>query len=82
MEELAMWAEEKSPRGEMVVVVAGASDDSTGIDPAQLAAEARALMAEGVERRAAMSRVARSNGVRRTDVFDALVRAENDGGSD
>jgi 16S rRNA (cytidine1402-2'-O)-methyltransferase len=83
LEELASWAADNGPRGEMVVIVAGAATDAAAeIDPGRLAAEARALMADGVERRAAMGQVARSNGVRRTDVFDALVQVENDEGLD
>ena len=64
------------PRGEVTLVVAGHRPTGDA-QPADLAAAATELMAEGVERKEAMSRTARRYGVSRRAVFDALV-AERD----
>ena len=61
------------PRGEIVLVIGGAFRRARQVAPGELAGAARALMSEGVERRAAMQRVAREAGVSKRDVFDALV---------
>lgn len=65
------------PRGEIVLVVGGQLQRDRAIDPSGLAREARRLMDEGVERRAALQEVARTAGVPKRAVFDALV-AEGD----
>jgi 16S rRNA (cytidine1402-2'-O)-methyltransferase len=68
------------PRGEIVIVVGGAiHEHRPAVEPGELATRARALMDSGMERRAAMSEVARAAGVSKRDVFDALVRAGSDG---
>ncbi len=62
------------PRGEIVVVVEGAIDEHRAeVPPEELARRARALMDEGIERREALSRVAKDAGVARRKVFDALL---------
>ena len=66
------------PRGEIVLIVSGASDRSRTFRPEELATRARALMAEGVERKEAMSRVALEAGVQRRQVFDSLVADKQD----
>jgi 16S rRNA (cytidine1402-2'-O)-methyltransferase len=72
--ELAAAAEERPPRGEIVLVVGGAVRGAREpVDPSELARRARALMDEGVERREAMAQVARKSGVPKREVFDALV---------
>ncbi|MEA2499110.1 MAG: rRNA (cytidine1402-2-O)-methyltransferase [Actinomycetota bacterium] len=72
--ELATTAEERPPRGEIVLVVGGAVRGAREpVDPSELARRARALMDEGVERREAMAQVARKSGVPKREVFDALV---------
>ncbi|HYO61304.1 MAG TPA: 16S rRNA (cytidine(1402)-2'-O)-methyltransferase [Actinomycetota bacterium] len=66
--------EAKPPRGEITLVVEGAVHDHKVEPPAaELAARARALMDEGVDRKEAMARVAEETGVRRRKVFDALL---------
>jgi 16S rRNA (cytidine1402-2'-O)-methyltransferase len=61
-------------RGEMVLVISGAvRGHHERVEPAALAARAQGLMDEGVDRKAAMVRVAREAGVARREVFDALV---------
>jgi 16S rRNA (cytidine1402-2'-O)-methyltransferase len=72
--ELLEGARRDPPRGELVLVVGGAVGDHRPAPlPADLARRAHELMADGVERREAMARVARDHGVSRRDVFDALV---------
>lgn len=71
--ELAEGAKAVPPRGEIVVVVGGALRRDRPVVPQELAEAARALMDQGMERRAAMQQVARDAGVSKRDVFDALV---------
>lgn len=72
--ELADWAARAKVKGEIVVVVGGAiHEHGTGPPPEELARRARALMEEGVERSDALGQVARATGVRKREVFDALL---------
>lgn len=72
--ELLEGARDDPPRGEMVLVVQGAvGDHRRRPEPAELAAEARRLMAAGWARKEALVEVARRAGVPRRAVFDALV---------
>lgn len=64
------------PRGEIVLVIGGALQRDRRVDPDTLAREARALMDSGVDRREAMQEVARSAGVPKRAVFDALIESE------
>jgi 16S rRNA (cytidine1402-2'-O)-methyltransferase len=74
LEELAAGLGE--PRGEITLVVAGApSVQASGI-PAEWAADVANLEAVGIERREAIAAVAQQRGVRRRDVYDAVVRAK------
>ncbi len=74
VQELTTGAAEDPPRGEIVLVVAGAVRDAKPmVDPATLAARAKELMDQGLERREAMSAVAKEAGVPRREVFDALL---------
>jgi 16S rRNA (cytidine1402-2'-O)-methyltransferase len=74
LSELVRGAAEDPARGEIVVVVHGATGDHapevTGED---LAARARALMDAGTPRKQALAQAAREMGVPRRAVFDALV---------
>ncbi len=71
--ELAAWAAE-GLLGEITVVVAGAPDRSpTPVQPADLAAAARAAEAAGRDRKAAIKEVAVRFGVPKREVFDAVV---------
>jgi 16S rRNA (cytidine1402-2'-O)-methyltransferase len=65
---------DRPPRGEITLVIEGAVGEHKP-EPAreELAARARDLMAEGIDRKEAMARVARDAGVSRRKVFDALV---------
>jgi len=66
------------PKGEIVLLVGGASGELAAVAPEELALRARALMDEGVDRREAMSRVARETGVKRRQVFDSLLADRQD----
>jgi 16S rRNA (cytidine1402-2'-O)-methyltransferase len=73
--ELAAWAE-PGPLGEITIVVAGAPPRRA--DPARAAPQAAAAVAgrerEGVPRKAAIAEVARELGLRKHDVYDAVLR--------
>lgn len=75
--ELLEGARVVAPRGEIVLVVGGALRRDREVEPGELADAARALMNNGVDRRAAMQQVAREAGVSKRDVFDALVEPES-----
>jgi 16S rRNA (cytidine1402-2'-O)-methyltransferase len=66
---------ERPARGEIVLVVGGAiGAHRPRADASDLARRARQLMDEGVERREALATVARSAGVPRKSVFEALLK--------
>lgn len=78
---LVEWAE-LGVRGEITVVVAGASAqerrDAAGLDTgeAQVAA-VRAREAQGIDRRTAIAEVAKAAGVPRRSVYDAVVKRKD-----
>ncbi|HEV3473191.1 MAG TPA: 16S rRNA (cytidine(1402)-2'-O)-methyltransferase [Actinomycetota bacterium] len=77
--ELAEWAATQAPKGEMVVVISGAIGGHADIPTdSELARRANALMDSGTPRSTALSEVARSSGVRKRQVFDALLAEERD----
>jgi 16S rRNA (cytidine1402-2'-O)-methyltransferase len=61
------------PKGEIVLVIGGATHGDAEASDEELARAARVLMDSGVDRAEALSRVAREAGVPRRRVFDALV---------
>lgn len=63
----------RPPKGEIVLVIAGASTPVRRVPAAELARRATELMEAGVERTEALRQVARERGVPRREVFDALV---------
>ena len=80
--ELRAWAQE-GVRGELTLVVAGAertggAPGDAAVDAAGLVARVVALEGAGVGRREALALVARSAGVPRRAVFDAVVAAKAD----
>jgi 16S rRNA (cytidine1402-2'-O)-methyltransferase len=79
LEDLAEHARREPPRGEMVLVVGGAIRGRDAPEAPELARRAHELMRAGTARKEAMSRVAREAGVRRRDVFDALVEEGGEG---
>jgi 16S rRNA (cytidine1402-2'-O)-methyltransferase len=63
-------------RGEVVIVLEGASSRAPDLPAVELARRARALMASGIERRTALAAVAKEAGVAKRRVFDALLESE------
>ena len=77
--ELAEWAAQTPPKGEMVIVIQGAvHEHADRPDDSELARRARALMESGTPRSAALTETARATGVRKRQVFDALLAEERD----
>jgi 16S rRNA (cytidine1402-2'-O)-methyltransferase len=72
--ELAPWAE-AGVLGEVTVVVAGVDPTAQpALSESELVARVTALEADGSSRRDAITEVARTTGVRRRDVYDAVHR--------
>ncbi len=61
------------PKGEIVLVLEGATEPERP-PIVELVAEARALVATGMRKRAAATEVARRHGVTASEIYDALVR--------
>jgi len=73
--ELAAWAA-GGVRGEVTVVVAGApAAPAAGVDPPALASEVARREAAGADRKTAIAEVARTAGVPKRVVYDAVVTA-------
>ncbi|MGH2807177.1 MAG: 16S rRNA (cytidine(1402)-2'-O)-methyltransferase [Actinomycetota bacterium] len=74
LSELLASLEDRPPKGEIVLVVGGAiHDDRPTASADELAGRARELMDAGVERKDALTQVARETGARRREVFEALI---------
>ena len=73
LSELLERAENEGPRGEIVVVVDGDRGAAEEVSMEELGRRARDLMEAGVDRKEAMTKVAREAGVPKRKVFDALV---------
>jgi 16S rRNA (cytidine1402-2'-O)-methyltransferase len=71
--ELAAWAE-KGPRGEITVVVGGATDEQPVTSEDDLAVEVRELTESGLSRRDAVDEVAARHGISRRAVYAAATR--------
>ncbi len=71
---LAAWAGEREVRGEITLVVAGAPEPEPPA-ASDLAAMVAAREAAGLDRKAAMTDVARAAGVPRREVYDAVLAA-------
>ncbi|MGH8792220.1 MAG: 16S rRNA (cytidine(1402)-2'-O)-methyltransferase [Stackebrandtia sp.] len=79
--DLAAGAADDPPRGEVTFVVAGHDPADDGpVAPSRLAAEVSTLIADGVDRKEAMSRTARRFGVPKRVVYDAVLAARDDAG--
>jgi 16S rRNA (cytidine1402-2'-O)-methyltransferase len=78
LSELLRSVETDPPRGEIVIVVGGAIHDAAEpVENEELARRAKELMDTGVARSEALSRVARELGVRKRQVFDALLEEKS-----
>ena len=64
-------------RGEITLVVGGAGSPGRSGDPQSWAAEVADRESQGVDRRTAITSVARYRGVSRRDVYDAVVQAKS-----
>jgi 16S rRNA (cytidine1402-2'-O)-methyltransferase len=73
---LVTWATDRQVRGEITLVVAGAEASAAASAPVDLAAAVAALEAEGLPRKEAMVSVARSAGVPRRVVYEAVLGAK------
>jgi 16S rRNA (cytidine1402-2'-O)-methyltransferase len=73
--ELAAWAAEAQVRGEITVVVAGASQARAVVDDEVLAGEVAQRMATGTSRRDAVDQVAAARGLARRVVYAAATSA-------
>ena len=73
--ELERWAAD-GVKGEITIVVQGASADIAVGDPDQWVAQVHALESAGMTRKEAIADVAHSTGARKRDVFDAVVAAK------
>lgn len=73
--ELEQWAAD-GVKGEITIVVQGASADTAVGDPDQWVAQVHALESAGMTRKEAIADVAHSTGARKRDVFDAVVAAK------
>jgi 16S rRNA (cytidine1402-2'-O)-methyltransferase len=74
--ELAAWAR-GDVRGEITLVVGGAPEIAAPPDAAVLAGDVMMREAAGQPRKEAIAAVARERGVRKRDVFDAVVAAKS-----
>ena len=66
------------PRGEITIVVAGATTPHAVGTPAEWVDEVAVREAAGTDRREAIVEVAQRRGVKRRDVYDAVVRAKGE----
>ena len=75
LDALAARVAEEGVRGELTLVIGGAPEVAEEVDDATLVARVRELIATGMARNAAVAMVARSAGVARSRVYDAVVAA-------
>jgi 16S rRNA (cytidine1402-2'-O)-methyltransferase len=73
LRELAGWAADGDPRGEITLVIAGAPAPVPVTEPDELAALVERQLGAGLSRKDAIAAVAASAGVPKRAVFDALV---------
>jgi 16S rRNA (cytidine1402-2'-O)-methyltransferase len=75
--ELASLAADRELRGEITLVIGGAVAVAREVGSTELAAAVTALEGDGVARKEAISQVARDFGVRRREVYDAVLAAKS-----
>ncbi len=75
--ELEQWAAD-GVKGEITIVVHGASPSDDVGDPAQWVVQVQALEGAGMTRKEAIADVARTTGARKREVFDAVVAAKGE----
>jgi 16S rRNA (cytidine1402-2'-O)-methyltransferase len=72
--ELASSVGAEPPRGEITIVISGATPVTEPVDDQSLAAEVASAQREGDGRNDAIAAVARRHGLSRRDVYDAVLR--------
>jgi 16S rRNA (cytidine1402-2'-O)-methyltransferase len=73
---LVAWARDRHIRGEVTLVVAGAEAAAESSAPVDLAAAVAELEQDGTPRKEAMALVARSAGISRRVVYEAVLGAK------
>lgn len=74
LDELAAWYEAHPPKGEITLVLEGATTaPGAAPDPDLLRAEARALLTEGLSRKDAVRRLTESSGLSRNEVYRLVM---------
>jgi 16S rRNA (cytidine1402-2'-O)-methyltransferase len=76
--ELAVWAAD-GVRGEVTVVVAGASESTVELTADELVRQVHVREEAGLTRKEAVAAVAQETGVQRREVYDAVVQAKGHG---
>jgi 16S rRNA (cytidine1402-2'-O)-methyltransferase len=77
LEELAARFGDGEVRGEVVVVIGGATEAVASPEPAELAERVRSLTATGLSRKDAAARVAAEAGASRREVYEASLRHDD-----
>jgi 16S rRNA (cytidine1402-2'-O)-methyltransferase len=75
--DLAAWAADGA-RGEITIVVAGATEPTVALTGDELVRQVRVREEAGLSRKDAVAAVAQENGLAKRDVFDAVVSAKRD----
>ncbi|GIG53675.1 16S rRNA (cytidine(1402)-2'-O)-methyltransferase [Demequina activiva] len=73
--DLATWARETTPRGEIVIVVGGRAAEAPSVE--SLVAEALARIASGERAKDAVADLAQAGGVPRRDLYAAVLQARD-----
>ncbi|MGN6600658.1 MAG: 16S rRNA (cytidine(1402)-2'-O)-methyltransferase [Actinomycetes bacterium] len=76
--ELVAWATDSDVRGEITIVVQGASPAETETNDEAVVGRVRELLAAGVSRRDAAAQVASETGRRRREVYDLSLQDESE----
>lgn len=74
--ELAQWAA-GGVKGEITVVIEGATEEEAEVEPEDLVGPAEELVAAGLRLKEACKQVAAGRGVSNRDVYDAVLRSRN-----
>jgi len=77
LRELVDWVEQAKPLGEITIVVQGHRDVPQRVTPSAAAARVAALEAQGLARKQAIATVAAETGMRKREVYDAVLDARD-----
>lgn len=70
------WLAAQPPRGEFCLVLGGAENADSAADEPEPLEEVRLLLAQGVEKKAALAQVAKKRGVPKRELYNALLEEE------